>query len=157
MTDVNQADLSSSGTQTKTISIRGRGFRFILVGIWNTIFGYGLFFCLDTLFAYIIRPDYLAYMSAMVVSQVISILNAYLFHKIVTFRSAVGGWGMVAEFFRFSTTYALTFGISLVLLPLLVEIFHLIPKVAGLIITLVCAGLSYVGHSRFSFSAKASD
>lgn len=128
--------------------------KFILVGIWNTIFGYLVFCGLDTLFEHLFSPRYVAYMSAMVVGQVISVINAYIFHKYVTFKSEAKGVEIVKEFLRFSATYAFTFGLSLLMMPFFVEGFDIKPKIAAAIIILICTVVSYLGHSRFSFRHK---
>jgi putative flippase GtrA len=127
--------------------------KFVLVGIWNTIFGYGIFCLFDTLFTWLFSTRPAAYMCAMVVTQVLATINAYICHKYITFKSEIKGRAIIAEFFRFSTTYVLTFCLSLILLPVLVEIGHIHPKIAAAIIILICAVLSYLGHSRFSFKA----
>jgi len=128
--------------------------KFVLVGIWNTIFGYSVFCLLDTLFSNIFATRYIAYMSAMVLGQIIAIVNAYISHKYITFKSRVRGREMIIEFFRFSMTYAVTFCLSLILLPVFVEIFHIAPKISFAILILVCTTISYLGHSRFSFKLK---
>lgn len=125
--------------------------RFVLVGIWNTIFGYGIFCLFDTLFAWLFSSRSAAYMCAMVLTQILAVINAYIFHKHITFKSKAKGKAIIAEFFRFSTTYVVTFCLSLVLLPTFVEIGHITPKIAAAIITLICTVISYLGHSRFSF------
>ena len=125
--------------------------KFVIVGIWNTIFGYGIFCLFDTLFAWLLSSRSAAYMSAMVLAQVLAVVNAYIFHKYITFKSEAKGKAIIAEFFRFSTTYVVTFCLSLVLLPALVEIGHIHPKIAAAIIILICTVISYLGHSRFSF------
>jgi len=124
---------------------------FVLVGIWNTIFGYGLFCLLDTLFAWLFSTRSVAYMCAMGLAQPLAVINAYICHKYITFKSEAKGKAIIAEFFRFSTTYVVTFCLSLVLLPALVEIGHIQPKISAAIITLICTVISYLGHSRFSF------
>ena len=128
--------------------------KFVLVGIWNTIFGYSVFCLLDTLFSNIFATRYIAYMSAMVLGQVIAIINAYIFHKYVTFKSRVRGREMIIEFLRFSMTYAVIFCLNLILLPIFVEIFHITPKISVAILILICTAISYLGHSRFSFKVK---
>lgn len=128
--------------------------KFVLVGVWNTIFGYSAFCLLDTLFSYLFSTRYIAYMCAMVLGQIIAVINAYIFHKYVTFESAVKGKGMIIEFFRFSMTYGVTFCLSLILLPFFVEIFHIPPKVSGAFVILICTIISYLGHSRFSFKLE---
>ena len=126
--------------------------RFVLVGIWNTIFGYLVFFVLDTVFENIFNTRYFAYMSAMIFGQVIATINAFIFHKYVTFKSKIKGKGIIIEYFRFGLTYVFTFSLGLVLLPFFVEIVHLHPRIAAAIVILICTLISYVGHSRFSFS-----
>lgn len=125
--------------------------KFIIVGIWNTIFGYGIFFLFDTIFVWLFSSRSIAYMCAMGLAQPLAIINAYICHKYITFKSEAKGKAIIAEFFRFSTTYVVTFCLSLVLLPTFVEIGHIHPKIAAAIITLLCPVISYLGHSRFSF------
>lgn len=125
--------------------------RFGAVGIWNTVFGYAVFLGLDTLGSALFGKRYLAYMTAMVVSNVIAILNAFVLHKYVTFQSAAGGRKILIEFFRFCTTYLLTFLLSIILLPLLVELGDIPPKIAAGFVIIACTVISYLGHSRFSF------
>ncbi len=128
--------------------------RFILVGIWNTIFGYFVFVFFDTLFSYILPTRYLAYMFAMTLGQIIAIINAFIFHKYYTFRSKVEGNAVIMEFFRFALTYAFTFLLSLVLLPVFVEVMKLNPKVAGATMIPVITVISYLGHSKYSFRIR---
>jgi len=125
--------------------------RFLLVGIWNTIFGYLAFVFLDYIFNIFLSPLYVAYMTAAVLSNILAITNAYFFHKHITFRSDVRGVRSIYEYFRFSTTYLVTFIFSMILLPILVELFHLAPQLAVALILAICTIVSYLGHSRFSF------
>jgi putative flippase GtrA len=128
--------------------------KFVLVGIWNTIFGYGIFCLFDTFFAWLISSRSAVYMCAMVLAQIMGVINAYIFHKYITFKSEAKGKAIIAEIFRFSTTYVVTFCMSLILLPTLVEIGHIRPKIAAAIIILICSVISYFGHSIFSFKIK---
>lgn len=125
--------------------------RFVFVGVWNTLFGYLVFLLFDMLFEGVFRTRYMAYMSANVLSNVIAVINAYIFHKYVTFRSAEKGTSLIIEFLRFSLTYVGTFLLSLVLLPIFVEFLRLTPRFAAALVILVCVIISYVGHSKFSF------
>jgi len=77
--------------------------KFVLVGIWNTIFGYSVFCLLDTLFSHLFATRYVAYMSAMVLGWIIAIINAYVSHKYITFKSRVRGRKIIIEFFLFYT------------------------------------------------------
>jgi len=126
----------------------------VLVGAWNTVCGYLIFVALDALFSRLTASRSAAYMAAMVLANPLAIANAFYFHKYVTFGSTVRGWAVVGELARFAATYAFTFALSLVLLPLLVEWGGLSPRLAGALITLICTAVSYLGHSRFSFRQK---
>ena len=125
--------------------------RFVLVGLWNTIFSYLIFVGLDYLFNIFFSPRYVAYMSAAVLASILAIINAYIFHKLVTFRSTVRGVAIIIEFTRFFSMYLLSFFLSLVILPVFVELFHLDPKIAGAMLIPITTITSYLGHSRFSF------
>ena len=128
--------------------------RFLLVGIWNTIFGYLVFIGLDTLFSGLFSRRYVAYMSAAVFSNILAIINAYIFHKYITFRSKVRGVGIIGEFFRFSTTYLVTFILGLLLLPFSVEVLNITPKIAAALLIVLFTGISYWGHMKFSFGYR---
>ena len=60
---------------------------FLMVGLWNTIFGYLVFIGFDSLFTHFFSKQYVPYMSAAVLSNIIAIINAYIFHRYVTFKS----------------------------------------------------------------------
>ncbi len=128
-----------------------RPLRFILVGVWNTIFGYAAFVLLDALFSRLLPGHPLSYMVALVVANVVAILNAFIFHRTFTFQSRVRGAAILGELVRFSSTYLFTFILSLFLLPAFVEILGFSARVAGALVLLVCMVVSYIGHSRFSF------
>ena len=67
--------------------------KFVLIGIWNSVFGYSIFVGLDTLFVGVFSQRYVAYMLAMILSNLFAIVNAYILHKYVTFKSEVRGRG----------------------------------------------------------------
>jgi putative flippase GtrA len=125
--------------------------RFVLVGFWNTIFGYLAFVSLDYLFNFLLAPRYVAYMLAAILANILAILNAYIFHKFVTFRSPLKGISIILEFTRFFSMYLFSFILGLILLPLFVELFYLDPKIAGALLIPITTIVSYFGHSRFSF------
>jgi len=129
--------------------------RFVIVGIWNTLLGYGFFIAIERLLTYILEKRSMAYMTAMVLSNIFAIINAFIFHRRFTFCSQTQGIAVVSEFVRFSTTYVFTFFLSLILLPVFVEIFLVTPQIGGALVILICTGVSYVGHTRFSFRHRA--
>jgi putative flippase GtrA len=125
--------------------------RFILVGIWNTIFGYLVFVGFDYLFNLFFSPRYVAYMTAALLSNVIAVTHAYFFHKHLTFKSRARGRAAVGEYLRFYTTYLFTSIISLILLPVCVEFFKLDPKIVAAVMTLLMTFVSFISHNHFSF------
>jgi putative flippase GtrA len=125
--------------------------KFVIVGIWNTIFGYLVYVGFYYMFNLIFSRRYMAYLLAAVLSNILAITNAYIFHKYVTFRSPVKGIKMALEFIRFFTTYLFSFILSLVLLPLVIESFLFDPRTAGAVVIFMTAIISYIGHSNFSF------
>jgi len=90
-------------------------------------------------------------MSAAGLANVFAILNAYIFHKFITFRSPLRGIAIILEFLRFSSMYLFSIFLGLVLLPVFVELFHYDPKISAALIIPVTIIISYIGHSRFSF------
>lgn len=125
--------------------------KFVIVGIWNTVFGYLAYVGFYYMFNLIFSRRYMAYLLAAVLSNILAITNAYIFHKYVTFRSPVKGIRMIPEFIRFFTTYLFSFILSLVFLPLFIERFSFDPRVAGALVIFITTVISYIGHSRFSF------
>jgi putative flippase GtrA len=97
-----------------------------------------------------------AYMLAAVLSNILAIINAYIFHKFVTFRSPSRGIAIVPEFLRFFPMYLFSFCLGLVLLPVFVELFHLDPKISAALLIPITTIISYIGHSKFSFKRNFS-
>ncbi len=125
--------------------------KFALIGAWNTVFAIVVFVGLDTIFTHVFYRRYTAYMCAMALTNILSITNAFILHKYFTFRSKAKGVNLVMEFIRFFSTYAFIFILSLALLPVLAEGFHIAPKVSAVLGIFVSILVSYLGHSRFSF------
>lgn len=125
--------------------------RFVLVGVWNTIFGYLVFVVCDYLFENLFSPRCIAYMSAAVLSNILAIINAYIFHKLITFQSLVRGKAIIIEFARFFSTYLFSMILGLILLPVSVEVLGIVPRISAALLIPVTIIISYIGHSRFSF------
>jgi len=124
----------------------------MMVGIWNTIFGFGAF----TLFYLILKPffevRYFAYTSAQVISMGLAYANAFICHKYITFRSPIRGRkGIFFEFVRFCMTNAAIAVFDFVWMPMLVELGHLSPILSAAIIIPIRGIFSYFGHLHFSF------
>lgn len=93
-------------------------------------------------------------MLAQILSNVLGIINAFVFHKFITFRSRVRGNGIIIEFARFFSTCLLSIIMGLILLPFFVEIIGLDPKISRAILIPIIAIINYFGHSRFSFKGN---
>jgi putative flippase GtrA len=128
--------------------------RFVLTGAWNTVFAILVFIGLDAIFAHVFSPRYIAYMAAMASTNILSVANAFILHKYWTFRSRTKGIGLMMEFFRFSCTYAFVFALTMLLLPVFTEVFHIAPRISAVIGIIISIIVSYTGHSRFSFKRR---
>ena len=130
-------------------------FKFLMVGGWNTVFGIGSFILLYKLFSKFYKVDYFAYTTAQTIGLILAIINAFIFHKYITFESRVRGKKMIIEFFKFSTTYLVLFLVSLVIMPFLVEMINIRPIPASICLNIIIIFSSYFGHSLFSFKNKS--
>ena len=132
--------------------------RYLLVGGFNTAFGYGIFallnWCLTGLFPY-------SYMVASLLASLIGITVSFLGYKWFVFRTR-GHY--LAEWIRCVGVYGSTMVIGLVGLPILVTLLrpHLrhpesASYLAGAIMTGVTVIFSFVAHKNISFRATWSE
>ena len=84
----------------KSIWDRFCALRYLIVGGWNMVFGYGEFAFLYWLWGGTAAGDAVV----QVVSNVIGITNAYLCHRFLTYRSTGVWW---REYLRFYVVYGL--------------------------------------------------
>ncbi|MBI5245435.1 MAG: GtrA family protein [Elusimicrobia bacterium] len=126
----------------------GKQLRFLVVGGWNTVFGYGLF---AGLYFATSRLG-LHYMVAAVISNLIAVANAYLCYKLFVFKTK-GNY--LREYLRFNLSYAGLFAFNLAALPLLVNLARLSPLIAQAALLVVTVAVSYVMHNYFSFGSPA--
>lgn len=126
--------------------LRGDHVRFLLVGAYNTGFGYAVFAGLHLLF------DDLHYLVVLLIAHVISVLNAFVGYRLVVFK-VQGNW--LRDLARFWLVYVVSLTFNLIALPLLVETAGLPVLVAQGLIVGVVAVTSWFGHSRFSFRRTA--
>jgi len=116
--------------------------RFLIAGAWNTAFGYGVFILLFYM------PWKLHYIVVLILSNIITITNAYFCYKIFIFKTR-GNYAR--EYLRFYGVYGITFGINLLLLPVFVEILKIHPVISQGMVLSVTIFASYFGHKHFSF------
>jgi putative flippase GtrA len=121
--------------------------RYLLVGGYNTVFGYGLFALSDTLF-----KSYVNYEIILVACQVVATINAYVFYRLLVFKPE---GQVIRDFLRFSTVYVIALAVNLIALPVLVEGLGMNVLIGQAIVVggTVCA--SYLAHKHFSFRRPA--
>src|SRR3989339_210863 len=116
---------------------------YLLVGVWNTIFGYGVFLAL-----YFVSKPYVHYLVPWLVSNILAITNAYVGYKIFVFKTR-GNY--LQEYLRVYVVYGGSMALNLIYLPLCVEFLRISPPLdqAGWIFVSVI--FSYLGHKNYSF------
>lgn len=121
--------------------------KFLIVGGWNTLFGYAVFIVL-----YYNLHSLTHYILILIINYLISISNAYLTYKFIVFKTR-GNY--LKEYLKFYLVYGLAFIINLLLLIISAEILHLNILFSQTAIVFITAIISYTGHKGFSF--KTSD
>jgi putative flippase GtrA len=121
--------------------------RFLIVGAWNTVFGYLVFIA-----AYFLLHRWLHYLVIMLIAHFISVCNAFVGYKFLVFR---GDANLPLEFLRFNVSYLGPILFGLVAMPVMVEILHLHPVIAQGVIIVVTAVLSYLLHKKVSFRQQS--
>lgn len=120
-----------------------RGVRFLIVGGFNTVFGYACFVALQQTLGARIH-----YLVVLLIAHVISVLLAFVLYRMVVFR--VSG-RILGDLWRFWSVYLAALAINLVALPLLVELGGLPVLLAQAMVLVVTVGMSFFAHGRFSF------
>jgi putative flippase GtrA len=118
--------------------------RYLAVGGWNTLSSYLLFVVLQLAFG-----DVVNYLVLLVVTMIISVLQAFVLHRRFVFHATDGHWP--GQLLRFSQVYAGAFAVNLALLPVLVEIVGLPVILAQGLLVVTTVTASFVGHRRWSF------
>jgi putative flippase GtrA len=113
--------------------------KFTVVGILNTIVGYGLFF---------IFVSYVNYLLATVLAHILAVTHSYIWNRYWVFPSHNP---VLWEFLKFNSVYLIVLGENLVLMFCFVNYLSIDPKIAGLLILPITMLISYFGHRRWSF------
>jgi putative flippase GtrA len=119
---------------------------YLVVGGWNTVFGYGVWALLQFLLG-----DHLHYLVVVLIAWPIAVLNAYLGYRYLVFHSR---GSILAELPRFSLVYVATLAVNLVLLPIALRVLPFNIYVVQALLTLIAVVGSYLGHKYFSFGAE---
>ena len=129
--------------------------RYLVVGVWNTLFGYLCFAGLTALLASRIPESYLA---ASLLSNFLNISVSFLGYKWFVFRTR-GNY--LREWLRCLGVYSFSIFFSLLALPVVVVLLRRhtafatqAPYIAGAIIIGLGVFFSFFGHKHFSFSTR---
>jgi putative flippase GtrA len=117
--------------------------RFGVVGLFNTAFGFTVFVILQLTLGTVVP-----YMVALVIANVVAILQAYVLQRRLVFRFTGGWW---SGLLRFGVVNLGSFGVNLVLLPALHELLYVPVIPAQAIVTVVQALGTYIAHRLFTF------
>ena len=123
-----------------------QGVRYLLVGIWNTIFGYGFFAILEITLGHVVP-----YMLVLVVAQVVSTVMAYVLYRYLVFKVRGHFW---RDLVRFSLVYAAAFAVNLVLLPVMVSGLGWNVLLSQALIVGGTVIASFFAHRNFSFRRR---
>lgn len=118
----------------------GKFFRFGLIGLLNTLVGYGCFYLFLTLKIH--------YLIAYTLAHIIGTIHSFLWNKYWTFQSK---GKLRKELFRFFLIYLSTYLVNLFCLYILVKLFSWNPRIAQALVLFVLTVLSFFGHFLFSF------
>jgi len=119
---------------------------YLLVGGWNTVFGYGVWAAMQFLLG-----DHLHYLVIVVLSWPIAVLNAYLGYRYIVFRSR---GPILRELPRFSMVYVASLLAALVLLPIALHLLPFSIYIVNGMFTALMVVASYLAHKYFSFGGK---
>lgn len=114
-------------------------FKFILVGVLNTVLGYGTF---------LIFLGYTSYIVSLIIAHIVGVLNSFIWNKYWTFRS---NESRINEFIKFNFLYVIYFIVNAIILMILVNNFNLSPQKAQLIALPLLTMVSFAGQKYWSF------
>jgi len=113
--------------------------KFCLVGVLNTIIGYGIFF---------ISLQFINYLLALIVAHIIGVANSFFWNKYWVFRSEKN---KIREFLKFYSVYGIMLLLNIVVLYFFVSFLSIRPEISQLLILPVLTLLTYTGHKYWSF------
>lgn len=128
--------------------LKSEKMRYLLVGGYNTAFGYILFAGLLMLF-----KEQVHYLVLLVMSHVFSVINAFFAYKFLVFKTKQSG---LREFGKFNMVYLGVLIINLVALPVMVNFLAIRPIIGQAWFVVITVIVSYLGHKHFSFKTNTS-
>ena len=121
-------------------------FRFLAVGVYNTLFGYVAFALLYTWL-----ETELHYLVIVVIAHFVAVINAFFAHRILVFRAR---GALLREFLRFNVTTLGNLAAGLALMALLVSVGGWHPLLAQAVVIAVSVVASYFVHKLYTFAHR---
>ena len=125
--------------------------RFLMVGGFNTVFGYALFAGFYRLLFAALPFGYLLSLAA---SYAVAVTVAFFLYRRFVFP-VVGR--VRRDFLAFLGVNAVAIAVNFVLLPVLVEILGVRPLIAQAVVVVCTTLISYFGHRSISFRRPAAE
>ena len=122
--------------------------RYLVVGIWNTIFGISIFFVVSNSLSS--SPNYLV----LLLSYTISIIQSHFSQRYLVWVSRER---YISELARFATGYFVQFLINLILLEIGVNAFSLHRNFCQVFITVALVLFSFFVNKKYVFGKKDFD
>jgi glycosyltransferase involved in cell wall biosynthesis len=116
---------------------------YLVVGGWNTLFGYLVFSVL-----YYLLSQRLSYVLIFIAAYAVSTFNAYWGYKLLVFKTPTR---FITEFPRFAVVYVGALAVNLVVFPWLTQTLGLNPYVSQALFTVVLVVCTYIVNKRFTF------
>ena len=136
----------------------GQFARYLVVGVWNTAFGYATFALFTRLLENVVPQSY---MMATVLASLINITVSFLGYKWFVFKTK-GNY--LREWSRCVAVYGSNILVGLAILPILVYLIrhhshwqYQAPYIAGALLTGFTVLVSFFGHKHFSFKPSAAE
>lgn len=120
-----------------------RKLRFLVVGAYNTAFGYAAFAIL-----YLLAGERVSYLILLVIAHFLAVTNAFLGHRNVTFIATGSVW---RQYLRFNVSYLGLLLLGLILMSLSVRVLGLHPLVASAFVVAITAVTGYSVHRTYTF------
>jgi putative flippase GtrA len=125
--------------------------RFLAVGATNTVVGYVVFAALTH---WVFGGLPFGYLLSLIISYALSIILAFYLYRRFVFH--VSG-NVLIDLLRFVGVYAVSIGINILVLPLLVELLHIPVLISQALVLITTTLVSFFGHKTFSFRRAADE
>jgi len=126
--------------------INNKKIRYILVGGFNTAFGYIVFYS-----NYIVLSKYINYILIVLLSHLISAIVAFILYRHFVFKNHNS---IISSFLKFNLSLTSQLILNLGITIFLVELAHIRVEMAQFIAVILSAIFGYFAHKNFSFNEK---